>query len=382
MNKAERIPCVIMRGGTSKGIFIKANDLPADAVKRDNTILAIFGSPDVRQIDGLAGADPLTSKLAIIGPSSHPGADVDYTFGQVSIDRPVIDYSGNCGNISSAVGPFAIDEGIMAISEPITTVKIHNTNTGKILVAEVPVHNGHAQVTGDCRIAGVPGTGARIMMDFSGTAGSVTGKLLPTGNVVDRIDVGNGTIDCSIVDCANPMVFVRASDMGIVGIESPQEINGNAALLIRLEEIRSKVAAKIKMASSADTAIDESPAFPMIAMVSPPKEYTDFTTGKIINKEDLSLVSRLMFMQVLHKTYAGTGTVCTGAAAKIKGTIVNEMIPKNENSETIKIGHPAGIIKLEARVEDRIVERAAFSRTARRILDGYVYVLEEKVNLN
>lgn len=189
MSEMLRVRCAILRGGTSKGIFLHENDLPRDRVLRDRMILAIFGSPDVRQIDGLGGADPLTSKLAIIGPSSRPDADVDYTFGQVSIKEPLIDYSGNCGNISAAVGPFAIDEGLVRAQEPVTYVRIHNTNTGKIIVAEVPVQNGKAKVTGDYQIDGVPGTGAKIMLDFAGTAGAATGRLLPTGRPIDVLDV-------------------------------------------------------------------------------------------------------------------------------------------------------------------------------------------------
>ncbi|MCP4683159.1 MAG: 3-methylitaconate isomerase [Desulfobacterales bacterium] len=377
MEEMQRVPVVIMRGGTSKGIFIKSNHLPRDKRLRDKKIMAILGSPDVRQIDGLGGADPLTSKVAIISASSHPKADVDYTFAQVGIDRPVVDYSGNCGNISSAVGPFTIDEGFVNGVEPITSVRIHNTNTGKILVAEVAINDGQAKVTGNCKIAGVPGTGSKIMLNFAGTAGSSTGKLLPTGNVKDMINTGTDTIEVSIVDCANPMVFVRAKDMGIQGTESPQEIDGNSGLLFRLEEIRSRVAVLIGMAKDSQEATLNTPAFPMIAMVSQPLDYVDFTSGKTIAKEDVSLVSHLMFMQVLHKTYAGTGTVCTGVAAKIAGTIVNEMIVDSDPGDAVRIGHPAGVISLEARVKNGRVERAAFARTARRIMDGYVWVVND-----
>lgn len=368
---------MIMRGGTSKGVYIKSNHLPAEKDKRDTAVMAIFGSPDVRQIDGLGGADPLTSKLAIIGPSTHPDADIDYTFAQVSINKPVVDYAGNCGNISAGVGPFAIDEGFVAAVEPITSVRIHNTNTGKILVAEVEVEGGRAKVTGNCRIAGVPGTGSKIMLNFAGTAGSSTGKLLPTGNVVDTIDTPSGTIQGSIVDCANPMVFVRAEDMGIKGTESPQEIDGNEELLGRLEEIRARVAVLIGMAEDPASATAKSPAFPMIAMVSKSRDYSDFTSGNTIEARDVSFVSRLMFMQVLHKTYAGTGTVCTGAAAKIPGTIVHEMVAESDSVELVRIGHPAGVISLEARVAEGKVERAAFARTARRIMEGFVLIRAE-----
>ena len=185
----EMLRCAIVRGGTSKGIFIMKNEYPEDLAKRDAVILAMYGSPDVRQIDGLGGADVLTSKLAIISPSTRPGADVDYIFGQVSFETAFVDYRGNCGNISSAVGPFAIDEGLVAPVEPITTVRIRMTNSDRILIAEVPVKDGKALIDGDYAIDGVPGTGAKIAMDWSDVVGGITGKLLPTGNARDTIEV-------------------------------------------------------------------------------------------------------------------------------------------------------------------------------------------------
>lgn len=378
MSDQYRIPCVIMRGGTSKGIFLKANDLPADPAHRDQVILSIFGSPDVRQIDGLAGADPLTSKLAIIGPPTHPEADVDYTFAQVGIDRGVVDYNGNCGNISSAVGPFAIDESMVRAVEPVTRVCIHNTNTGKLLYAEVQVRDGRAVVTGDCQIAGVPGTGAPILMDFSDTAGAATGAVLPTGQAVDRIETSRGTLDVSIVDVANPCVFVRASDIGMKGTESPDEVDKDPALLSYLEEIRAKCCHMIKMAPTPQEATEKSPAFPMIAFVAPRASYKDFTSGQMISADDVDLVSRLMFMQKLHKTYAGTATACTGAAARLEGTIVYEMI-RDHSRDTIRIGHPAGVLPVVSNVEGQRVKKAALIRTARRIMEGYVFVEKARI---
>lgn len=373
------VPCVIMRGGTSKGIFIKENDLPADQELRDKIILAIFGSPDVRQIDGLAGADPLTSKLAIIGPSTHPEADVDYTFGQVSINQELIDYSGNCGNISSAVGPFAIDQSLVRAVEPLTTVRIHNTNTGKILVAEVEVKNGKPRVSGDCKIDGVPGTASPILMDFAGTAGSSTGSILPSGNVVDVIESSRGPVEVSIVDVANPCIFLRAVDIDMKGTETPAEIDSDKELLGLLEEIRAKCCVLIGLAETEAEASEKIPAFPMIAFVGPAQDYIDFTTGNTIKAEQVDFVSRLMFMQVLHKTYAGTATACTGAAAKIEGSIVNQMIPNINEISTIRIGHPAGVLPVVAEMEDGVVTKAAFYRTARKILEGQCFVETAKV---
>lgn len=369
--------CTIMRAGTSKGIFLHEKDLPVTSEERDQIILKIFGSPDVRQIDGLGGADPLTSKLAIIGHSSRPDADVNYTFGQVSTTQPFVDYSGNCGNISSGVGPFAIDEGLVKATEPITTVKIYNTNTKKTLIAEVPVIDGKAAVSGEYSIAGVPGTGARIMMDFAGTAGAATGKVLPTGKVQDLFDLpGLGEITASIVDVANPVIFVRATDLGLTGLETPAMLDRDSKTLKLLEKIRAQAAVLIGMAKSEGEATLKSPAFPMLAFVSHPQDYADYTTGRIINAQDVDLVSRLMYMQVMHKTYAGTGTTCTGVAAKIPGTIVSEIV--NGTEPLVRIGHPAGLIEIEVAVKkkgDQIeVDRAAFGRTARRIMDGHVYI--------
>ncbi len=361
---------VIMRGGTSKALFLKNEDLPADQDERNRVILRMYGSPDSRQIDGLGGAEPLTSKLAIIGPSTKKDADIDYTFGQVSIDQPFVDYSGNCGNISSAVGPYAIDEGYVDAVEPITTVRIHNTNTGKVLVAEVPVKDGKAAVKGDYVIDGVPGTGAKITLDFSDTAGSRTGSLLPTGREVDFINTREfGKLEVSMVDAANPMVFVRASDLGLTGRERPEEVNDNEKIQQTLEEIRGKAAEVMGMVNSWKDARKDNPAFPMIAFIA--------SAGK---DEEVDFHSRLMFMQVMHKTYAGTGTICTGAAARIRGSLVNQALLEGVNGESglLKIGHPLGYIDIEVSAtyenDKPVLQKAAIYRTARRLMEGKSFI--------
>jgi hypothetical protein len=378
--KQKKTKVVIMRAGTSKGIFINESDLPKEADKKTELILKIFGSPDIRQINGLGGADPLTSKLAIIGPSTREDADVDYTFGQVSYVAPTIDYSGNCGNISSGVGPYAVDEGLVEVKEPYTYVRVHNTNTNKILVEKVEVKDGVAVVDGDYAIDGVPGTGSKIEIDFSGTAGSKTGKLLPTGNVIDKMNInGIGEIEVSIVDAANPMVFVRGKDLGLKGTETPSQIDKDEKILKILEEIRGNAAVIIGAAKDTEDALKNSPAFPMVAFVAEAQAYNDFTTNKPISEDDVDFVSRLMFMQVVHKTYAGTGTICTGAASKIKGTVVNQVMEAKGKGKdvTIKIGHPAGIIDIDVDAHEEngewILDKAAINRTARRILEGYCY---------
>ncbi len=376
----KRVRTVIMRGGTSRALFIMRSELPADVRRRDAVILKLYGSPDVRQIDGLGGADALTSKLAIIGRSTRADADVDYTFGQVSITQPFVDYAGNCGNISSAVGPYAIDEGLVDAVEPVTRVRIHQTNTRCILVADVPVKNGKAAVEGDYHIDGVPGTGARIALDFADTAGAITGKLLPTGNAVDALEVpGVGCVEVSIVDAGTPCVFVLAADMGLGGTEVPAAIDADRDLNDRIERIRGTAAAAVGIVDHWQDAAQKSPYLPFFAMVSPPADYLDFTTGNTIKADGVDLVSRLLFMLRMHKAYPVTGTVCTGAAAKIPGTLVHQVSRAEKHDQpVVRIGHPAGVIEVDACVEAQDgslrLTQAALGRTARRLMEGYALV--------
>lgn len=374
----EMLRCAIVRGGTSKGVFIMKNELPKDPAKRDAVIRAIYGSPDVRQIDGLGGADPLTSKLAIISPPSRPDADVDYTFGQVSIDTDFIDYGGNCGNISSAVGPFAIDEGLVEPVEPFTTVRVHLTNSNNILVAEVPVKNGKAMVDGDFVTDGVPGTGAKITLDWSDTAGAITGKLLPTGNAKDIIEVNGTKYTVSLVDAGNPLVFIHAHSLGMKGTESPGEIEANKALMATIEEIRGRAAVIFGLVKKPEEAATKSPYNPFFAIVSPPADYKTIS-GTDVKAGEVDIVSRLLFMLRMHKTYPVTGTVCTGAAVRVPGSVAWDVLREEAKSRvTVNIGHPGGIIPVETEAEvtggQVKLKRIGVYRTARRIMDGYVYV--------
>ncbi|SHJ04973.1 2-methylaconitate cis-trans isomerase PrpF family protein [Desulfofundulus thermosubterraneus] len=379
MREFEKIRCAIIRGGTSKGVFLLENDLPRDPETRDRVILAIFGSPDPRQINGLGGADSLTSKVAIIGRSSRPDADVDYTFGQVSITAPLVDYKGNCGNISSAVGPFAIDEGLVKAVEPVTTVRIFNTNTGKIIAAEVPVKDGRAVTEGDLAIDGVPGTGARITLNFLDSGGAVTGKLLPTGNLKDEITLSDGTrLTVSLVDAANPAVFFKATDLGLTGVELPDVVNNDPQLLARIEEIRSIAAEMMGLAHRLE-ATAKSPAVPKIVFVSPPCAYKT-SDGRVIEAGQIDLVARTMSMQKMHKAFAVTGGICTSTAAKLEGTVVSEVLgPSARQGNVVRLGHPSGTLEFEIEISrdaggNPRLEKAAVARTARRIMDGFVYV--------
>lgn len=374
----ERLRCAIVRGGTSKAVFIMQNELPQDPDERDGVIRAIYGSPDVRQIDGLGGADVLTSKLAIISPASRPDADVDYTFGQVSFETEFIDYGGNCGNVASAVGPFAIDEGLVKAVEPITTVRIHLTNSGNILVAKVPVKNGKAMVEGECIIDGCPGSGAKITLDWSDVVGGVTGQLLPTGNAKDVIVVDAVEYTVSIVDAGNPVVFIKADSLHLTGTESPSEIETNKALMEKIEKIRGQAAVLCGMVGAASDAKTQSPYAPFFAIVSPPATYISLS-GAEVKAEEVDIVSRLLFMLKMHKTYPVTGTVATGAAVRVTGSIAWEVLRPEAKARTfVNIGHPGGVIPVETEaihVNGRIkVTRLGVYRTARRIMDGYVYV--------
>lgn len=381
----ENIRCSIVRGGTSKAVFFLENDLPKDQLLRDRVILAAFGSPDVRQIDGLGGADTLTSKVAIIGPSTRPDCDVDYTFGQVSFMDTFVDYKGNCGNISSAVGSFAIDAGLVKAIEPITSVRIHLTNTNNIIIAEIPVKDGKAITNGDFSIAGVPGTGSKITLDFFDTQGCVTGKLLPTNKVKDILNFGNkGIYEVSIVDIANPLVFIAAQSLGMVGTETPDEIEKNISLMEKIEMIRGRVATMIGMVERDEDAAKKSPYIPFFAIVSKPANYICYNGNKV-DKKDIDIVARLLFMLKMHKTYPGTGTICTGAAARIPGTLVWDQLSEEAKKATVlRIGHPAGMISVEASSEIKegkiVIKRAAFYRTARKIMDGHVYIKKSILN--
>ncbi|TMC21848.1 MAG: hypothetical protein E6J36_11135 [Chloroflexi bacterium] len=378
-----KIRTVIMRGGTSRGIFFWDEDLPADPEARTWAILAAFGSPDSygRQIDGLGGATSLTSKAAIISRSTQPGIDVNFTFGQVSIDKPLIDMRGNCGNISSAVGPYALDEGLITCQEPLTQVRFLNTNTGKVTVAHVPSRNGRFEPEGEYALPGVPGTGSKIVLDFLDPSGAVTGKLFPTGRVRDVLAVpGVGEIEVSIVDAANPLVFCRCEDIGLSGQEMPDQVDSNQGLLQRIEAIRAAAGVTIGLAGSIEEATRSVPSVPKIAFVTQPRSYIQLD-GALRKASEIDLTARIMSMGRLHRAFALTGAICTTIAAGIGGTLVHEVVSDQARaSGNVRLGHPSGVLALEARMhkdgESWHVEKVSVARTARRLMEGYIYVPE------
>lgn len=380
--ETKQIKCSIMRGGTSKAVFLKECDLPSNPETRDKVISAIYGGADPRQIDGLGGADVLTSKLALIGAPTREDADVDYTFGQVSFETTFIDYNGLCGNISSGVGPYAIDEGMVAAVEPVTKVRIHMKNCNRMLTAEVPVKDGKAKVVGDYEIDGCPGTGAKIVLDWSDSVGAITGKMLPTGNPIDIVDVDGKKYEISVVDAGSVLVYINSSSLNMTGIETVEEIENNAELMTLIEKIRGTVAVKIGLAKDVEDATLHSPYNPFFAIVSKPAEYVS-RSGKQINVSDCDIVSRLLFMLKMHKAHPVSGTVSMGCAARIPGTIVYNLLEQDAKERlTLRIGHPSGVIPVESKAvvnNDGSVnfERVAVYRTARKLLDGYTYVKNE-----
>ncbi len=382
----KRIPAVFMRGGTSKAVFFHDNHLPKNPKIRDRVILAAYGSPDPnrRQVDGVGGSFSTASKVAIISRSNDPEYDVNYNFGQVSIDRPIVDYKGNCGNISSAVGPFAVDEGLVKVEEPVTRVRIFQKNTQKLIVAEVPVKDGRYNEEGDYAISGVPGTGGKITLCFTDPGGAVTGRLFPTGNVIKSLDVpGLGSIEVTIIDAANPVVLVAASEIGLSGIEI-EEVDTIQAIKDKLENIRCSAAVAVGLAETPEAATQKSQAVPKIAFVSAPQSYTALS-GQHVEAEDVDLTVRIMSMGTLHRSVAVSGAIAAAGAAMIDGTVAFKLRHKaTTDGEFMRLGHPGGTIDVSAKIEKKgdapFYVEAAIGRTARRLMEGHVLVPQRCFN--
>ena len=346
MNKnIRKFPVTIMRGGTSKGVYILETDLPANHDEWEPLLLRLMGSPDKKQIDGLGGSQSVTSKVAIVKRSDRPDADVDYTFAQVSVDKPLVSYKGNCGNISSGVGPFSIEQGLVEAQDSVTSVRIFNTNTGKIIVSDVQTPGGAVAYSGDFTIAGVPGTASPIKLKFVEPAGTLGHGLLPTGNAVDTLDVPDfGEVQVSIVDAANPLVFVKAKDLGLTGKELPDELNADAAKLDLLEKVRGLAAVKLGLIADYTRSAWDTPGIPKMTFVAEADAYVT-AEGKELGEDSVDLLSRMMSMQKAHPSYAMTGAMCTAAAAVIPGSIVAQVLSAGADTQFIRIGHPGGILE-------------------------------------
>jgi 2-methylaconitate cis-trans-isomerase PrpF len=351
------VRAVIMRGGTSKGVFVHLDDLPPAGEGRDRMILALLGSPDPMQIDGLGGSHSSTSKLVAVSRSTSPDADVDYLFAQVGVDEPVVDYQGNCGNLTTAVAPFAIDEGIVDATGPTARVVLRNLNTGVLVEATVGIVAGRAAVEGDHAVAGVPGTGAPVRTAYLDPGGSVLGRVLPTGRPVDLVEVGDGpALELSLVDVTSPHAFVRAEDLGLDPLPVPARANADDALLARLETVRRAAGAMVGLSS---------PAIPRLVIVAPSAD------------GEADLEGRATSMGRMHHALPMTGALCMAAAAHIPGSIVHRVA--TPAAGCLRIRHPKGVVDLTADVaadgDEIVVRSVGVVRTARRLMTGEAHVV-------
>ena len=372
------IPAVFMRGGTSKAIMFHARDLPPDRAAWPALFLAAMGSPDPygRQLDGMGGGVSSLSKVCVLAPSAREDADIDYSFFQIQVKEARVDDRGNCGNMSSAVGPFAVDEGLVSAAGDTAVVRVYNTNTQKLIHAHFPLDDGRARVGGDLAIPGVAGTGAPVRLDFLSPGGATTGRLLPTGQARERLEVpGLGAIAVSMVDAANACVFVRAADLGLTGRELPDAIEADAPLLARLEAIRRKASVAMGIAPTLEAA-GGIRVVPFIALVSPPAA-SPMLTGETLAAEAIDLTARVMSNGQPHRALPLTISLCTAVAARIDGTVVAEMA--RAGAGDLRIGMPSGVLTVAADVVREasgawVARSGAFYRTARRLFDGRVWV--------
>ena len=375
-----KIPAVFMRGGTSNAIVFNAKDLPRDRAEWDPIFLAAIGSPDPygRQLDGMGGGVSSLSKICVVGPPTRDDADIDYTFAQVQVKEAKVDYGGNCGNMSSAVGPFAVDEGLVKASGPEALVRIHNTNTNKIIWSRFLLDGGMAAVDGDLAIPGVPGTGAPVRLEFREPGGATTGRLLPTGNAVDTLDVpGFGKFVVSMVDAANACVFARADDLGVKGTELPDEIDADRDLLGKLAAIRTAASVAMGIAGSAEEAARNA-MVPFVGFVSPPRDARTLS-GETLEGTKVDLTARMLSNGQAHRALPLTASLCIAVAARLPGSVVfDAMKPAAGPESEIRIAMPSGVLTVAATVRKVegawYAEQGAFFRTQRRMFEGRVLV--------
>ena len=383
--KQLKLPAVFMRGGTSNAVVFNQKDLPQDRALWDEIFLAAIGSPDPngRQLDGMGGGVSSLSKVCVVGPSTRPDADIDYTFAQVQVKEAKVDYGANCGNMSSAMGPFAVDEGMVKVSGREALVRIHNTNTKKIIHALFSVDEGLAAVDGDLAIPGVSGTGSPVKLEFRDPGGATTGKLLPTDNVVDTLDVpGLGKIRASLVDAANATVWINARDIGLTGTELPEQLDADAAVMQKLSAIRIAGSVAMGIAANAEEAAKKK-SIPFIGFVSPVQD-AKLLSGETISANDVDLTGRVISNGQTHRALPLTVSLCMAVASRLEGSVVNEVLRKGLQAEApVRIGMPSGILTVAATVKQNGVvwhaEQGAFYRTQRRMFEGQVLVRASRV---
>jgi probable AcnD-accessory protein PrpF len=377
------IPATYMRGGTSKGVFFKVSDLPADPVVRDRILLRVIGSPDPygKHTDGMGGATSSTSKVVLINKSARPDCDVDYLFGAVAIEMPLIDWTGNCGNLTSAVGPFAIAQRlVVAPRDGWATVRIWQANIGKKIIAHVPMQDGEVAELGDSKFDGIAFPSAEIRLEFlepgAGELGEV-GAIFPTGQVVDTLEVpGAGAMDATLINAGNPTIFVEGAALGLSCTELQGDINNNTALLDRLEMIRAHGAVRMGLAMSMEEATATRPGTPKLCFVAPPAAYIA-SSGKSVAAADIDFLARIMSMGKLHHAMTGTGAVALAVAGAIEGTVVQRVIGSTRR-EMVRFGHPSGTLAVNAEAHQEAgewwVTKVVMSRSARTLMEGIVRV--------
>ncbi|ABM26592.1 methylitaconate delta2-delta3-isomerase [Shewanella sp. W3-18-1] len=384
-----KVAATYMRGGTSKGVFFRLQDLPQAAQvagpARDALLLRVIGSPDPygKQIDGMGGATSSTSKTVILSKSSQADHDVDYLFGQVSIDKPFVDWSGNCGNLTAAVGAFAISNGLIDTARiphnGICTVRIWQANIGKTIIAHVPITNGEVQETGDFELDGVTFSAAEVQIEFMNPAADEDGgggSMFPTGNLVDVLEVpGIGSFNATMINAGIPTIFINAQDLGYTGTELQDDINSDNAALAKFETIRAYGAVRMGLISHIDEAVARQHT-PKIAFVAKPKAYVS-SSGKTVNADEIDLLVRALSMGKLHHAMMGTAAVAIGTAAAIPGTLVNLAAGGGEK-EAVRFGHPSGTLRVGAEASlvngEWTVVKAIMSRSARVLMEGFVRV--------
>ncbi|MGH8293953.1 MAG: 2-methylaconitate cis-trans isomerase PrpF [Steroidobacteraceae bacterium] len=379
-----RIPAAYMRGGTSKGVFFLETDLPSDPVERERILVRVIGSPDPygKHIDGMGGATSSTSKVVIIAKSARSDSDVDYLYGAIPIDKAVIDWSGNCGNLSAAVGPFAISTGLVsAPASGMATVRIWQANIGKRILARVPMRGGAVQEEGGFELDGVPFPAAEVQLEFLDPGAEKepagAGGLFPTGRVLEELQVpGVGRIEATLIDSGIPMIFVEANALGLEGTEMQADVNGNADLLARAESIRAYGALAMGLVKTAEEATALRPHTPKIAFVARPAPYVA-SDGRTVHAGEINVLARTFSMGPLHHAMTGTGSVAIATAAAIPGTLVHRVARPGVDGR-IRFGHPSGTLTIGAEVRRQngqwVVSRVIVSRTARRLMEGWVRV--------
>jgi len=396
--KQLRIPAVYMRGGTSKGVFFLADDLPSDPVDRDRILMRVTGSPDRygKHIDGMGGATSSTSKVVVLSKSKRADCDVDYLFGAVAIEAPAIDWSGNCGNLTAAVGPFAIYGGLVAApADGIARVRIWQANISRKIVAHVPMSAGEVQEAGDFELDGVAFPAAEIRLEFldpaaedgapaaqdaaviAGGAARRLRGLFPSGNPLDRLELpGSGSVEATLIDAGNPTVFVDAASLGLVGTELQEAVNGRSSVLELAEHLRARGAVAMGLVATPEEATERRPHTPKLAFVAKPTGYIA-SDGKRIAAESVDLLARIFSMGRLHHAMTGTGSVAIAAAAAIPGTVVSRVAPMGASGE-IRFGHPSGTARVGVDAVSEggrwVVRKVTLSRSARRLMEGWVRV--------